>query len=168
MSLQFLLSLLSVLAVGVVAQDAMQATSWSVNASVPQTNPSTSGCMIFAQITSPDKDPVIQALHPICPTGTPHASDPSTGVKIEWPLKKLADGTEGAPGQLVLYGNVVHKEDRTDVYMAQAGCVMPLSEDQVSYILGRSLTWNNNLQQLWDNTGNGFVMGGLDSGAITW
>jgi hypothetical protein len=52
--------------------------------------------------------------------------------------------------------------------MAQAGCVMPLSEDQVSYILGRSLTWNNNLQQLWDNTGNGFVMGGLDSGAITW
>jgi hypothetical protein len=121
-----------------------------MNASIPSTSPSTTGCSVLAQLTLTGTNPVIQAMFPICPSGTLYPSDPSTGATVNWPLS--ADGT-GAASQMVIYGQMTHVTDRTDVYMAQAGCALGLTVDQVQYLLGRSLTWNNNLQELWDNTG---------------
>lgn len=161
-----LISLLALLALPFAsAQGVDTPDSWTINASTPLSNPTTSGCAILAQLSS--TEPLtLQALLPLCPAGTPAASDPPTGITIPWPIVAI-EGVDASKLKLAIYGDIAHKADRTDIYMAQAGCVMELSAEQIGYLYGRSLTWNNNLQELWDNTGNGFVMQGMTGDAKT-
>ena len=144
---------------------------WTLNASTPESNPTASGCLILAQLTSPTADtspPILQALIPICPSTSTVPSNPSTGITVPWPIAANAGDGNGLSSQLLLYGQIEHKAERTDIHMAQAGCVMKLSADQAQYLLGRSLTWNNGLQQLWDNTGNGFVLNPEGNARAVW
>ena len=147
---------------------AQQAGQWTMNASTPQTDPATTGCVILAQLTSTTTPPTLQAFYPICPSTTPVPTNPFTGATVHWPLSANAGDGQGIASDLLIYAQVTHKADRTDVRMAQAGCVMRLGSDQAQYLLGRSLTWNNNLQELWDNTGNGFILTPDNSATLAW
>jgi len=161
-----LLSLLSLLAV-LQGTSAQNTGHWTMNASTPESNPSASGCVILAQLTD-TTPPILQALAPICPSTSTVPTNPSDGMSVRWPLAANAGDGEGLKSQLLIYGQVAHKTERTDIHMAQAGCVMKLSADQAQYMLGRSLTWNNGLQELWDNTGNGFVLNPEGNARAAW
>jgi len=87
---------------------------------------------------------------------------------VHWPLANNAADGDSLASQLLIYGQVEHRAERTDLHMAQAGCVMRLSADQAQYLLGRSLTWNNGLQELWDNTGDGFVLNPEGNARAAW
>jgi len=152
-----LLALLPALAL--LESAAAQVTgSFSINASVPERDPSISGCVILAQFTANVDPPVLQALIPVCHGETPFPSEPSAGLAVNWPLaSNVADG-QALASQLLIYGQVLSEVNQTGDDMARGERVMALTADQAQYLLGRSLTWNNGLQALWDNTGNGFVL----------
>ena len=156
-----LLSLLLPLGTG------QSAGTWRMNASIPNTDPTTTGCVVLAQLTS-GTPPTLQALYPICPPGTPNAATDISGANINFPLAANAGDGNGVNSDLAIYGGVKHVLDRTDIYMAQPSCVMKLSNAQVQYLFKTSLTWNNGLQELWDNTGNGFIATEGTTDAMTW
>ena len=141
---------------------------WTMNASIPKTEPSTSGCVILAQLTNSMTPPTLQAMYPICPPDTPAPTEPAEGAELPWPIAGNANDGDALKSSLAIYGQIKHKADRTDVYMAQAGCVMLLGKDQAQYMLNRSLTWNNELHELWDNTDNGFVLTPDGSANMAW
>ena len=163
-----ILPLLSILPLLFLLPASAQNTGqWNMNASIPLSNPATSGCIILAQLTN-STPPVLQALQPICPSTSTVPTNPATGASVHWPLANNAADGDSLASQLLIYGQVEHRAERTDLHMAQAGCVMRLSADQAQYLLGRSLTWNNGLQELWDNTGDGFVLNPEGNARAAW
>ena len=139
--------------------------SWTMNATFPTASPATAGCLVLAQLTLSITPPIIQAMMPICP----NAIDATTpGTIITWPIADNAGVGQGVASSMAIYADVQSNSDRKGLYDARAGCVMSVSTNQVQYLLGRSLTWNNDLEELWDVVGHGPVMDGLKGGALTW
>ena len=139
--------------------------TWTMNATIPTANHANSGCLVLAQLTLSTNPPIIQAMMPICPNAV-DASHP--GTIVTWPIAENAGEGQGVASSMAIYADVQSDSDRTGLYDARAGCVMSVSTNQVQYLLGRSLTWENDLEELWDGASRGFVLDGLSGGALTW
>lgn len=136
-----------------------------MNASIPMTNPGSSGCVILAQLTLSTSPPILQGMVPICP---PSVNTTVGEATVYWPIAANAGDGDGTRSGLEIYAQVLPSLGQTGPYNAKAGCVMQFSTYQVQYLLGRSLTWDNQLQELYDDTAQGFTMQGPEGGALTW
>lgn len=132
-----------------------------LNASAPASQSKSAGCIILAQIASLSSPNILTSMVPICPPSTgEYATKPANGLAIDWPL---TTGGDGAASSLAIYGKITG-----GVSGATAGCVMGLSQMQAQYLLGRTLEWNNDLNELWDHTQNGFLRDPTSFDVITW
>lgn len=139
--------------------------SWVMNASIPSTNINSSGCVILAQLTLTSFIPILQAMAPVCPASNGQVS-PS--VTVHWPIAKNPNDGEGTSSSLAIYGNVLSQGGQSGPYDSEASCVMEIKTQQVQYLLGRSSTWDNTLQELYDDTAQGYVMNGTTGPALAW
>ncbi len=138
---------------------AQSSGQWTITAT--DTSSATTGCIILAQVHELSIPDILTSMIPICPSsaGT-FASSPATGETISWPFSPNGDG---AASSLAVYAQLTGNGNT-----ATAGCVMSLSEMQVMYILGRSLKWDNTLDEMYDNTAGGYLVDPTSFLPITW
>lgn len=132
--------------------------TWHMNVTAPSSGAGP-GCIILAQIASLTSTNTITAMKPICPKSSPNPP-PLGGETVTWPIS--TDG-DGAASSLAIYADIPLGDGTV-----KPGCAMILSQKQVAYILGRDLLWNSNLGQVWDFTGDGFLLEPVDYATMTW
>jgi hypothetical protein len=110
------------------------------------------GCIFIAQVASLGSPLVLTALQPICPSDT---------VTVSWPLTSSGDG---ASSSLAVYAELTSAEQGG----VTAGCVTDLSQMQAMYLLGRSLEWRNDKEQVYDNTAGGYLLDSTSYQPILW
>ncbi len=133
-----------------------------LNASNPSSGSPTAGCVILGQLAVLSTPHILTAMVPICPsTAGDLASEPLTGMPITWPL---TTGGDGAASAMAIYAGITESDDGKST----ARCVMNLSQMQAMYLLGRDLDWNNDQNQLWDYTANGWLRDTSKYNVITW
>ncbi|KAK1928023.1 hypothetical protein DB88DRAFT_480097 [Papiliotrema laurentii] len=104
-----------------------------------------SGCIVLSQVATLTSPYSITQSRPICPGG---------GATINWPL---TSGGNGAASSLAIYAG----------FQGSApGCMMPLSQMQAMYILGRMLEWR--ADGIWDSTANGLLRDPTSFEVLTW
>ena len=146
----------SLLAALVTAQSS---GTFTLNVTSPSS--SSNGCIILAQVASLSKPSVLTAMTPICPSSTGDmASQPTTGMTIDWPLSASGDGASSA---LAIYAQVTGTGDS-----ATAGCVMSLTQMQAMYLLGRKLNWDDSVGEVWDYTAGGYLVDPETYQTIQW
>ncbi|KAL7425186.1 hypothetical protein Q5752_000874 [Cryptotrichosporon argae] len=109
-----------------------------------------SGCLILSQLANVTETGTITAMVPVCAS--------AGAVTVSWPFSTDGDGDASS---LLIYGDVA--EDSTG---ASAGCVVALSEMQVMYILGRTLTWETD-GTIYDSTAGGYLSDSSTYATIT-
>jgi hypothetical protein len=154
MALSILLPLLPLLSF-LTPISAQSSGTFTIDASNPSSG---SGCIIIAQVASLSTPNVLTALIPICPsTAGEYASGDLT---VSWPLTTSGDG---ASSSLAIYGELTSTTGGV-----KAGCVTSLSQMQAMYLLGRSLEWRNDVEEVYDNTAGGFLLDPTTYNEIPW
>lgn len=156
MSLSSLFTVLCLLPTIALAQSG---GTFKMNVTVPADTNGGSGCVVLAQIATLTAPDTITAMKPVCPRSAPNPP-PRGGETVQWPLS--TDG-DGAGSSLAIYGQIPVGDGRT-----HPRCVMVLSQMQVAYLLGRELQFNNNLDQIWDFTGSGFLLDPESWSTMAW
>ena len=71
----------------------------------------------------------------------------------------MSSGGDGSSSSMAIYGQSAG---------TSAGCVMSLSQMQAMYLLGRALKWDNQQNELWDETAAGYVSDPKSFAVVTW
>lgn len=124
--------------------------TFNMNVTTHSTGAPGSGCIILAQIAIISSPNTITAMKPICPSTAPNPSSEGNEV-VPWPIS--ADG-DGAASDIAIYGNLPGGDGDT----WKPGCVMTVTQQQVSYLLGRDLQWVSDLGKIYDWVGKGYLL----------
>jgi len=134
--------------------------TWTMNVTTHSTGAPGSGCIILAQIATLSAPHTITAMKPICPPTAPNPTQQG-GEVVPWPMS--ADG-DGASSDMAIYGNLPGGDGET----WKPGCVMMVTQRQVTYLLGRSLEWVSDIGQVNDLTGKGYLLDPVTFFRMSW
>jgi hypothetical protein len=134
--------------------------TWTMNVTTHSTGAPGSGCIILAQIATLSSPNTITAMKPICPPTAPNPSQQG-GEAVPWPLSADGDGPES---WMAIYGNLPGGDGQT----WKPGCVMMVSQQQVAYLLGRTLEWDADTGRVKDLTDMGWLLDPVTYAQMTW